>query len=132
MGQQHDKQCRDCALQNRFTAYLQAALRRKKCEYIQKQNRIKGREILTDFQVTELADSSECGVNWGLSFEDFTLSQALDGLTAKERFILFECILNGKRYKELAEALNLRYNGAASAYRRVIKKLCKELQGGIK
>lgn len=64
--------------------------------------------------------------------EDIALLQALSGLTARERFILFERVLNDRGYDELAEALGLRYNGVASAYHRTIKKLRKNLRGGVK
>ncbi len=61
--------------------------------------------------------------------EDIALSRALSGLTARERFILFERVLNDRGYDELAETLGLRYNGVVSAYHRMIKKLRKELRG---
>ena len=66
----------------------------------------------------------------GLSqLEDIAFARALSGLTARERFILFERVLNDRGYDELAETLGLRYNGVASAYHRIIKKLRKELRG---
>jgi len=136
MGQQYDNQSRDCALQSRFTAYLQMALNRKKYNYIQKQVRVKKREVVTDFQGTEV--ESDPAFNFsrdshGLSQqEDIALLQALSGLTARERFILFERVLNDRGYDELTEALGLRYNGVASAYHRTIKKLRKNLRGGVK
>ena len=136
MGQQYDNQSRDCALQNRFTGYLQVALKRKKRDYIQKQLRQKTREFPVDFQTNEVVDSSNLGFTEsckGLSqLEDIAFARALSGLTARERFILFERVLNDRRYDELAETLGLRYNGVASAYHRIIKKLRKELRGESK
>ncbi len=136
MGQQYDNQSRDCALQNRFTGYLQVALKRKKRDYIQKQLRQKIREFPIDFQTNEVVDSSNLGFTEsckGLSqLEDIAFARALSGLTARERFILFERVLNDRRYDELAETLGLRYNGVASAYHRIIKKLRKELRGESK
>ena len=61
--------------------------------------------------------------------EDITLAIAVAGLRARERFILFERVLNDRGYDELAKALDLRYNGVVSAYHRTIKKLRKELRG---
>lgn len=133
MRQQYKNQSRDCALQNRFTGYLQVALKRKKRDYIQKQKRERAHEYLTDFQAVEFAGGSDCGFDgssqdfWKL--EDAALTQALSELTVRERFILFERVLNGSGYGELAETLGLRYSGAASAYHNIIKKLCKELRG---
>lgn len=133
MGQQYKNQSRDRALQNRFTGYLQVALKRRKRDYIQKQRRERAHEYLTDFQAAEFAGGSDCGFGgssqdlWKL--EDAALAQAFSQLTARERFILFERVLNGCGYDELAKTLGLRNSGAASAYRSIIKKLRKELRG---
>lgn len=129
MGQQYENQSRDHALQNRFTAYLQTALNRKKYGYIQKLARVKKHEMQTYFQDMEAERSSSSDFGCLPQQEDIALVQALSGLTARERFILFERVLNGRRYDEIAEALDLRYNGVASAYHRIIKKLRKELRG---
>ena len=133
MGQQYKNQSKDCALQNRFTGYLQVALKRRKRDYIQKQRRKRAHEYLTDFQAVEFAGSSDYGFGGNgqdlLQLEDTALAQALSKLTARERFILFERVLNGSGYDELAETLGLRYSGVASAYHSIIKKLCKELRG---
>lgn len=133
MGQQYEKQSRDCALQNRFTAYLRTALDRKKYNYIQKRVQVKKREVVTDFQGTEFESGPAFNFSrdsHGLSQqEDIALVQALSGLTTRERFILFERVLNGRGYDELAETLGLGYNRVASAYHRAIKKLRKKLRG---
>lgn len=132
MGKQYENQSRDRALQNRFTAYLQIALRRKRRDYIQKRLRQDVHEFLTDFQETAFADESNSDFGGTCrdhsQMEDSALSQVLSGLTARERFILFERVLNDCGYDELAEALGLRYNGGVSAYQRIIKKLRKELR----
>ena len=60
--------------------------------------------------------------------EDTALAQALSKLTARNRFILFERVLNGSSYDTLAEILGLRSSGVASAYHSIIKKLRKELR----
>lgn len=133
MGQQYKNQSRYCDLQNQFTAYLQIAVNRKKRDYIQKQLRHKTREFPIGFQTNEVAGGSDPGLNEkgkGLSqLENIALARALSGLTARERFILFERVLNDRGYDELGRVLGLGYNGAASAYHRIIKKLRKELRG---
>ncbi len=129
MGQQYKNQSRDRALQNRFTAYLQTALNRKKYDYIQKLARVKKHEMQTCFQDMDAERGSASGFSGLSQQEDIALAQALSGLTARERFILFERVLNDRRYDEIAEALDLRYSGVASAYHRIIKKLRKELRG---
>lgn len=133
MGQRYKNQSRDCALQNRFTGYLQVALKRRKRDYIEKQIRKRFHEFPTDFQAAQFADSSDYSYGGNgqdpSQLEDTALAQALSQLTARERFILFERVLNGSGYDELAEILGLRYSGAASAYHNIIKKLRKELRG---
>ena len=62
--------------------------------------------------------------------EDIALMQALEHLTARERYILFERVLGERSHKELSGSLGLRYNGTVAAYRRIIQKLRKELGGG--
>lgn len=118
------------ALQNRFTAYLLVAVRRQKYAYMNKQNRVNGHEVLVDYQSEQFADGS-IGTRIPMQqMEDSALMQALEQLTARERYILFGRVLGERSYEELSGPLGLRYNGIAAAYRRVIQKLRKELGGG--
>ena len=81
------------ALQNRFTAYLLVAVRRQKYAYMNKQNRVNGHEILVDYQAEQFADES---IGMGIpmqQMEDSALMQALEQLTARERYILFGRVL---------------------------------------
>ncbi|MFG6350948.1 MAG: sigma-70 family RNA polymerase sigma factor [Oscillospiraceae bacterium] len=120
-------------LQNEFTAYLLVALRRQKKAYDEKSGRLKSREISVDYQTEEFADErSHDGVTAGASMrcmENDDLLQALERLTARERYILFQRVLEGRSYEELSGPLGLRYSGTAAAYRRIIQKLRKELRG---
>lgn len=132
------EQCNHCqkdvlSLQNRFTAYLFVALKRKKRDYLRKKSRIEAYESITDSLAVEFAGDPVNGTPSAASqIEDDALMQALAQLTAKERYILFQRVLFGSEYDELAADLNLRYNGIATAYHRIIKKLKKALQGGRK
>ena len=102
-------------LQNEFTAYLLVALRRQK----------KADDEFAD-------ERSHDGVTAGASMrcmENDDLLQALERLTARERYILFQRVLEGRSYEELSGPLGLRYSGTAAAYRRIIQKLRKELRG---
>lgn len=106
------------------------AVRRQKYAYMNKQNRVNGHEILVDYQAEQFADES---IGMGIpmqQMEDSALMQALEQLTARERYILFGRVLGERSYEELSGPLGLRYNGIAAAYRRVIQKLRKELGGG--
>ena len=133
MEQRNDGQNEVFALQNCFTAYLLVALKRKRYDYIQKQRRLKCHESPTDFQDALLADSSahdmldRAPLSW--QCENQALLSALDQLTARERYILLERVLNERGYDELGRQLGLRYNGTAAAYRRIIIKLRKKLGG---
>lgn len=126
MGHKNNGQGECSALQNQFTAYLLTALKRKKRDYMKKQMRINGHEFAVDFQTVQFPDDTP---GREIPAEDFALTQALDRLTARERYILFEHILNGRCYDALAKPLGLRYSGVSAAYHRVIQKLRKELGG---
>lgn len=134
MKRQNDGKGKINAVQNQFTAYLLVAVRRQKFAYIDKQNKLNGREISVDYQLVQFADNSiennQCIGTPMQQIEDAALMRALEQLTARERYILFERVLGERSYKELSGSLGLRYNGTAAAYRRVIQKLRKELGGG--
>ena len=136
MGQRNDNTNEVFTLQNRFTAYLLTALKRKKRDYIKKQTRLCDHELLTDFQSEEYNDSPvhllKSTDQFSYRIEYDTLMQALSQLTDKERYILFERILNDCGYEELAHRLELNYGSVATAYHRIIKKLRKALWEGSK
>lgn len=126
MGQHDDSQ----DVQNRFTAYLLVALTRKKCNYQREQVRLKGRECSTDFQDAEYPDCRAYGVPDWPRYTHSALMEALSRLTERERYIIFERVLNGREYNKLADGMNLRYNSTASIYRRAIQKLKRALKEG--
>lgn len=130
MGQHYGSQGEINALQNQFTAYLLTALKRKKRDYMNKEEKLGDRESPVDFQTAQFPDDTFSGMDSAPLAGDHALMEALGRLTARERYILFEHILNERSYDALAESLGLRYNGVASAYHRVIQKLRKELGGG--
>ena len=133
MGQRNDGQKDIFALQNRFTAYILISLRRKKRDYLRKKSRIAAYESMTDSLTVQFAGNCANGIpSASPQIEDDALMRALAQLTARERHILFQRVLYGIEYDELAVDLNLRYSGIAAAYHRIIKKLRKELQGGRK
>lgn len=136
MRHRNDGQGEVNALQNRVTAYLLTAVRRQKCAYIQKRNQIKNNEVPIVPETEETMDCCVDGLMEHLSpmeqMEDMALMDALKLLTAKERYVLFGRLLNESEYETLGETLGLRYSGVAAIYRRVIKKLRKELEGGKK
>ena len=130
MGQRYNSQGEISALQNQFTAYLMTALKRKERDYMTKEEKLGDHESPVDFQTTQFPDETYSVVDDNTLVGDHVLMEALGRLTARERYILFEHILNERSYDALAESLGLRYNGVASAYHRIIQKLRKELGGG--
>ena len=58
MKRQNDGKDEINALQNQFTAYLLVAVRRQKFAYIDKQNKLNGRELSVDYQLVQFADNS--------------------------------------------------------------------------
>ena len=133
MRQRNEGQGKANALQNRFTAYLLTAVRRQKCAYIQKRNQVKNNEVPIMPEMEKTIDCCVDGLMEHLTpmeqMEDMALMDALKRLTAKERYVLFGRLLNESEYETLGGVLGLRYSGVATIYRRVIKKLRKELEG---
>lgn len=134
MRQRNDGQGEVNALQNRFTAYLLIAVKRQKRDYIQKRNQIKNNEVSITPGMEETMEY--CVDNDPMEhlspmeqMEDMALMDALKRLPEKERYVLFGRLLNKSEYEALGEELGLRYSGVAAIYRRVIKKLRKELGG---
>ncbi len=129
MGQRYDGQSEINTLQNQFTAYLMTALKRKKRDHMNKEAKVYDHEASVDFQAAQFPDEPLSPMDRDVPSGDLALMQALGRLTARERYILFEHILNERSYNTLAESLGLRYSGIASAYHRIIQKLRKELGG---
>lgn len=133
MGQRNDNQSEINDLQNRFTAYLMTAVRRQKCAYNKKRTALQVNEHLVDRLPDEISDEEVLDMVIDrfppmMQLEDAALMQAISGLTSKERYILFERILNERSYSELGKPLGLQYKGTAAAYRRIVEKLRKELR----
>ena len=129
MWQRNNAQDEANALQNKFTAYLLTALMRKKRDYRAKQTRLNGYELPVDFQATQFSDET---TGQEVQIEYLALVRALNQLTARERYILFERVLGDIEYAELANKLNLQYSGVSTAYHRIIRKLRQALQEDCK
>lgn len=133
MGQRNRNQSEASDLQNRFTAYLLTAVRHQKCAYSKKRTDLQANEHLVDCPPDKASDEEVLDIVMNsfppvMQLEDAALMQAISGLTPKERYILFERILNERSYSELGKPLGLQYKGTAAAYRRIIEKLRKELR----
>lgn len=115
------------ALQNQFTAYLATAVRNARKEYIRSQSRRFQRELLIDeHEALFYIQSSD---DMDFIAEADALSVALKSLSDRERYVLFERIIEEKGFEVIASELGMGYKGAAAIYYRTIAKLRKLLEG---
>ena len=121
------------AIQNRFTAYLQAAIANRKASYFGKRNRILAKEIVfedqsyksyLDFEIQyhgyQVEQSAFIVMDWE-RFEEFIttlesrgLFHALDGLKERHKKILF-----ARLFGELTFRLRRAKEGEAEAIRQI-------------
>lgn len=119
-------------IQNRFTAYLSAAVQRKKVAFLQKQSRIAHFEVSANL-LGDVPWSKELCIDSSTDetphLELMALELALGKLNQRERYILIGRLLDGRDYAELAKELGLGYKGVTAAYYRALEKLRQELRG---
>ena len=108
------------AVQNRFTAYLKAAVHHHRAKYI---------HHLREQQQLEIAlfESEDLSVEVEFSLPDNLLSKALAQLREQAQTIVLEHILQDKLLKRLALELGLPYPTICAIYQRALDKLRKEL-----
>lgn len=121
------------AIQNRFTAYLITAAKRKKYQYIQKKIRQSACEVSIDDAFSSDLWPEEVDMLAGLpplaQMENQRLLQVLIGLTDRERYVLLAHILDERQFDELAKELGLGYKGVTAVYYRALQKVQKEMRG---
>lgn len=121
------------AVQNRFTAYLITAIKRKKHQYIQKKIRRSAREVSIDDAISSDLWPEEVDMLAGLpplaQMENQRLLQILIGLTDRERYVLLAHILDEREFDDLAKELGLGYKGVTAVYYRALRKVKKEMRG---
>lgn len=121
------------AIQNRFTAYLITAAKRKKYQYIQKKIRQSACEVSIDDAISSDLWPEEVDMLAGLpplaQMENQRLLQVLIGLTDRERYVLLAHILDERQFDELAKELGLGYKGVTAVYYRALQKVQKEMRG---
>ena len=114
------------AIQNRFTAYLQAAIANRKASYYGKRNRILAKEIVfedqsyksyLDFEIQyhdyQVEQSAFIVMDWE-RFEEFIttlesrgLFHALDGLKERHKKILFARLFGELTFREIGEKFEM-------------------------
>ena len=121
------------AVQNRFTAYLTTAIKRRKYHYIKKKIQQDSHEVSVDDNEYTNLWPEEVDMLAGLpplaQMEKQRLLQVLIGLTDRERYVLLAHILDERTFDELAKELGLGYKGVAAAYYRALQKVQKRMRG---
>lgn len=106
------------ALQNQFTRFLVTSIGRDKAKYLKRKDRITGSEIPSE---TDTIDATARPARELLDL--VALTQALDTISEKERFVFFARVLDGRDYHEIGKELGLGYKGACAIYYRTCRKL---------
>ena len=119
-------------IQNRFTAYLLVALRRRKSafllrRYSHQQHEQSVETINEAFASAYDMEDAVCQ-NLDLQTEYAALMRLLEKLQERERTILFSRALEERSFAELADEFHIGYKGVAAIYYRTIQRIKKELE----
>lgn len=121
------------AVQNRFTAYLVTAIRRRKVQYFQWSEKWTTHETSVDPQEYVELWHEEPDMLAALppmaQMENQRLLQALSEMPQRDRYILLAKILEDRTFGELSEELGVGYKGIAAAYYRAAQKIKRKLGG---
>ena len=119
-------------VQNRFTAYLATAVKRRRNDYLQQQDRRQQIESLTEDYPFLLEYSIEQDMLLGLpvlmQLEDSALLCALKELSERVRYIFLARALDGKGFEVLAEETGMGYKGVSAVYYRTVQKIKRKIE----
>ena len=110
--------------QNRFTAYVQAAVYHYRERYILRKEKRTQHEVSYEEQEPHLRSLPSTAA---LDFESADLAQAWNSLREKERIILLRHTINGETLTEIAADLKMPYVTVKAIFKRCKDKLKKEL-----
>ena len=119
-------------IQNRFTAYLLVALRRKKNEFLalrfshQQHEQPNEPGTSTFVSICDVEDTV-CQM-LDLQTEFAALMWLLESLHERERTIFLSRAMGERSFAELADEFQMGYKGVASIYYRTIQRIKKELE----
>lgn len=130
MWQRNNGQEETEKIQNRFTAYLVTAVRRKRAAYMNQKNKLIQMEYLSEneswhYQADISSDIFE-ELPLLAHLKNDRLFYALKYLNDRERYVFLERVLSETSFEELAAEMGLSYKGVAAIYYRTVKKM-KEL-----
>ena len=114
-------------IQNRFTAYLLVALRRRKADFLLRRDSHQQHEqpveaINTAYASLYDMDDAICQTEYA------ALMRLLDTLPERERTILLSRAMGNRSFAELADKYHMGYKGVAAIYYRTIQRIRKELE----
>lgn len=135
------------SVQNRFTAYLIAAVVHQRMRYMEKKKLLLHREtILADQEIKKYLNlekqyKSFLGEQSGIALEDWEkfrefvlalesdkLLRALNKLKDREHKLLFARVFGEMTFEELGKMFNMRPKQAEMSYYYILRKLRKELE----
>ena len=123
----------DDILQNRFTAYLLAAVQRRKAQYIDTQVKTQHISMLIEETLADDAfDLEEQALQvmpLFMRLQNEKLFWALSNLSERERYVFFNRALEEKSVEELAGDLGMSYKGVAAIYYRTVEKIRRNMKG---
>ena len=136
------------SVQNRFTAYLVAAVGNTRKKYLERKYRLQGREFaqeeLLDRKYTDFEEQYRAYVGEHTDFifrgwqrfgellallESDRLAKAISRLKDRDRVLLFARVYGELTFAELGEKFQMEPKQAEMAYYYVLRKLRKELNG---
>ncbi len=133
MWTRNQGQTADEILQNKFTAYVTCAVRRRKRDYLDRLNKYQEKMCTyEDVGIVEIVgierDAIE-GLPILMRIQNETLVEEILMLSDRERYILLNCALKEKSFSELSQDLGLSYKGVAAIYYRTIQKIQRRMGG---
>ncbi len=119
-------------VQNRFTAYLLVALRRRRVDFLRhryghQQHEQSVEAINTAYASIYDMEDAICQT-LDLQTEYAALMRLLDTLQERERTILLSRAMENCSFAELADKYHMGYKGVATIYYRTIQRIKKELK----
>lgn len=130
----NEGQDNDDVLQNKFTAYLLSAVKRRRALYID--TALRNQKLTEMIEATVIDDTFEFDSELSLDaplymkIQNEKLYQALFELSERERYVFFSRVLEEKSLDELATELGLSYKGTAAVYYRTVERIRKKMRGG--
>lgn len=130
----NEGQNEDEIVQNKFTAYLLCAVKRRKALYIDQAVReMQVIEKMGDaFQEKEfiLEDEAFKDAPVYMKLQNEKLYEALFQLSEREQYVFFNRVLDEKSFDELASEMGLSYKCVSTVFYRAVQRIKKRMRGG--